>query len=48
MTELMVKRAAKKLKKEKGYPHHKALEIVVQGMGFRNYNHWINHNKGTA
>ena len=45
VTEVMIKRAAKKLKKETEHTHAESLELVVKSIGFRNYNDWINHNK---
>lgn len=37
-----VKKLAKKIKKTIGVPHHVALDLAAQEIGFQNYKHFIN------
>lgn len=44
--ENKIKKEAKKLKKEMGIQHSKALDIVAQKYGYQNYRHFLNTTKG--
>jgi hypothetical protein len=40
----LVKREAKKIKRDQGIPHHQALDVASQARGFSNFKHLLNNN----
>lgn len=39
---IWVKKLAKKIKKVMGVPHHVALDLAAQEIGFQNWKHFLN------
>lgn len=47
-TIVRIKREAKRIKKEKGCIHTRALDFAVQAHGFSNYRHYLNASRQPA